>query len=123
MCDDANEDYLKFFSKSAAKLRDKSIRSGIMDCKSKLPTGESAKKRFKLKRSVGDPMVIYAANSRKPRQVPKSELEGRSVKSFTDFIRKKTQVRARGACGFLECATTVQLQYEQRANIEMSLLC
>ena len=69
MCDDSDARARTFFEKSATKLKSKQIKSGFMDCKKKLPTGESARKRFQLKKSVGDPIIVVAANSKKPRQV------------------------------------------------------
>ncbi len=70
LCDDPGEDAKRsFFTQAARKLRDKHIHSGVMDCKAPLPTGENARKRFGLKRSVGDPVIILAANTKKPHQV------------------------------------------------------
>eukprot|EP00750_Incisomonas_marina_P028428 INCI6714.1.p1 GENE.INCI6714.1~~INCI6714.1.p1 ORF type:complete len:327 (-),score=64.33 INCI6714.1:547-1527(-) len=92
LCEEtANDKERGFFDKAARKLRDKQIKSGTMNCKDLLPTGENARKRFKLKKSTGDPMIILAANGRKPRQVPKSALQELSVKTFTDYVRRKSQ--------------------------------
>ena len=81
LCEDPGEDDKRnFFTQAARKLRDKHIHSGVMDCKSPLPTGENARKRFGLKRSVGDPVIILAANTKKPHQVGSSRCEAAAAR-------------------------------------------
>lgn len=69
MCSGSSEAEQTFFKKSAQRLQKKNINTGVMDCESPLPTGENALKRFKLKKSIGDPVIIVAANMKKPKQV------------------------------------------------------
>lgn len=87
LCEEtANDKERAFFDKAARKLRDKQIKSGIMNCKDLLPTGENARKRFKLKKSTGDPIIILAANGRKPRQVGLSTDSSSSLPAFLWFF-------------------------------------
>ena len=86
LCEEtANDKERGFFDKAARKLRDKQIKSGTMNCKDLLPTGENARKRFKLKKSTGDPMIILAANGRKPRQVRRLVIAGSYCDLFQMF--------------------------------------
>jgi hypothetical protein len=65
------------------------IKTGVIDCGAKLPSGGTLKSKFKLDKDKGFPVLFAVANGLSPRQLKKNDLKtsDRIISFALDFTR------------------------------------